>query len=45
MQTGLKICDLKLNKKQFVLMISFYMHNSQIAKHAFKGRGKNINLD
>lgn len=26
-------------------MISFYMHNSQKAKHAIKWRGKNINLD
>lgn len=26
-------------------MISFYIHNSQMAKHAIKWRGKNINLD
>lgn len=26
-------------------MISFYMHNSQMAKYAIKWRGKNINLD
>lgn len=26
-------------------MISFYVHNSQMAKHAIKWRGKNINLD
>lgn len=46
MQTGFKVCDLKIKQEtKLVLRIIFYMHNSQTVKHVVKLKGKNINLD